>query len=88
MHQPRTITGISGAAARITSPPAPTTAPATVHGWRRPRRDVVRSDSAPTTGLASSEAIAPAPMTTDSSTALSAGCSDWTCSGSTTWIGA
>jgi hypothetical protein len=69
-HQPRTITGMSGAAARIT------------------RRDVVRSDSAPTTGLASSDAIAPAAITTENSTALSAGCSDWTCSGSTTWIGA
>jgi hypothetical protein len=39
-------------------------------------------------GLAINDAIAPTAMTTENRTALSARCSDCTCSGSTTWIGA
>jgi hypothetical protein len=97
MNQPTAMTAISGAAATMPRPAAATTAQPSVHGWRRPRGEVVRSDSAPTTGLAISPAIAPTPMTTDSSTASAPlgtpflatwSCSEATCSGSRTWIGA
>ena len=92
-NQPTAITATEGDAATMAIPSAPVSAQPTVHGWRRPRGCVVRSDSVPTTGLASREAIAPTPITTESSTASAPlgtpflvmwSCSDATCSGSST----
>ena len=56
-----------------TSAAAPASAPPTVHGCRRPNRPVVRSDSAPATGLATSAAAAPTPVTQPSAAILPAG---------------
>ena len=67
---------------------APASAPHTVHGCRRPNRPVVRSDSAPATGLAIMATAAPMPVTQPSTTTL---CADpaiaWTWLGSSTSSG-
>src|SRR4051812_17583768 len=77
-----------GALASTTSPVAPSSAPASVHGWRRPNREVVRSDSRPITGFASSAAMAPAPVTRPNTSSLLAWSNSSACCGSSTWIGA
>jgi hypothetical protein len=62
-----------------TSAAAPASAPPTVHGCRRPNRPVVRSDSAPATGLATSATAAPIPVTQPSAAILpEAPAIDWT----------
>ena len=97
MNHPTAIIATEPDAATTAMPAAPVAAHSSVHGWRRPRAEVVRSESAPTTGLASNEATAPTPMTTESSTASAPlgtpflptwSCTEATCSGSSTWIGA
>ena len=50
-------------ASAISAAAAPSTAPNSTHGTRRPRREVVRSLKAPKRGLATSETAAPAPVT-------------------------
>ena len=52
---------------------APASAPHTVHGCRRPNRLVVRSDSAPATGLEIIATAAPMPVTQPSTATLWAG---------------
>ena len=56
-----------------TSAAAPASAPHTVHGCRRPNRLVVRSDSAPATGLEIIATAAPMPVTQPSTATLWAG---------------
>ena len=78
----------SPAAASTASPAAPASAPPSVHGWRRPNREVVRSESRPASGLATTDTAAPIPVTTPNTTSLSAAASSSACRGSSTWIGA
>ena len=59
--------------ASSTSAAAPASAPHTVHGCRRPNRLVVRSDSAPATGLEIIATAAPMPVTQPSTATLWAG---------------
>src|ERR1700676_5072521 len=84
--------GQVGEMTRMTAAVPQVMAAATMNGFLRPDRCEAGPHTPPAmasaTGLASSDAIALAAMTTENRTALSAGCSDWTCSGSRTWIGA
>ena len=86
--QPMIMSATFGAIASTSRPTAPSTEPASVHGCRRPKREQVRSDSAPISGFAISATSAPTPMTMLNSASLSALASSWACSGSSTWIGA
>lgn len=62
-HQPATVVHSPFAPASSSNDTAPPADPATIHGVRRPHRDVVRSDSAPNSGVANRETTAPAPVT-------------------------
>ena len=62
-------------------------APATTHGTRRPNRDVVRSDSAPNSGFATTETADPTPVTTPKTSSLWPGETTCACWASSTWIG-
>ncbi len=53
-----------------TSPTNPSSDPPSIHGRRRPNRDVVRSDSAPASGLPMTEPITPTPVTMASAVSL------------------
>src|SRR5699024_9651494 len=86
-HQPRTMAGTEGASARTTSPSAPTSAPPTIQGTRRPRRERVRSLRAPATGLARVETAAPMPVTRVRVASLWSGVSAAACRPSSTWMG-
>ena len=73
--------------ARTSRASAPNTAPPSVHKCRRPNRHAVRSDSAPASGLTTTAAAAPIPVTTPSMLSLWAGSIALICTGSSTWIG-
>ena len=62
--QASTIASTECAVASSTRASPPDSAPATTHGSRRPNRDVVRSDSAPNNGFATTETAEPTPVTT------------------------
>src|SRR2546430_14503005 len=62
-HQPITITSAFGAQASTAIDTRPTSTPPSTHGVRRPNRDVVRSDSAPNSGLLITDTAAPTPVT-------------------------
>jgi hypothetical protein len=87
-HQPVISSATSGAKASTSRPTAATAAPMTVHGWRRPNREHVRSDSSPTAGLTIRATTAPAPITMPSTNSLFTWSSSSACCGSSTWIGA
>ncbi len=68
--QASTISGTESARASSSRPAAPSTAPASTHGTRRPRREVVRSESAPHSGLASTPTTEPIPVTRPNTSSL------------------
>jgi len=72
-HQPAMTPAIVCWPASRHSAAAPASAPPTIHGRRRPNRLVVRSDSAPATGLATIATAAPMPVTHPRTTTLCAG---------------
>ena len=86
-HQPTTITATESATASSSSARAPATAPPATHGTRRPKRDVVRSDSAPNSGLATTDTAEPRPVTSPKTNSLSPGATASACWASSTWIG-
>ena len=82
-ERPRTVPGTP----RNTIPTAPTSAPPSTQGLRRPQRDVVRSESAPASGLKKMEANAPAPAIQASAVSLLSGATSWASRGRRLWIG-
>ena len=69
------------------SPTAPATPPTTIHGTRRPNRDIVRSDSAPHSGFATRESAAPTAETRPSAASFASGASAAAWLGSRIWMG-
>ena len=86
-HHPTTIPATPRALASTMSPTAPRARPPAIHGRRRPKRLVVRSDKAPKTGLPSVETRAPRPVTRESVASLWPGATWEACRPSSTWIG-
>ena len=61
------------------NPTKPSSDPPSIHGRRRPQREVVRSDSAPASGFPMTDPITPTPVTIASAASLPVGpeiCSD------------
>ena len=85
--QASTIARIDWAVASRTSASAPSSAPTTTHGTRRPKREVVRSDRAPKSGFATTETADPTPVTTPNTNSLWPGETTCACWASSTWIG-
>jgi hypothetical protein len=70
-----------------TPPTIPSVWATATHGTRRPKRDTVRSEIAPKTGLATTETAAPTPATRPKANSLLPGASSAACWASSTWIG-
>ena len=73
---------------RMNNATIPRSAPPSIHGRLRPKREVVRSDRAPASGLPITEPMTPIPSTTARATSLPSApaiCSDNR--GSRFWIG-
>jgi hypothetical protein len=86
-HQASSISQTPFAKASSSSAAPPAMAPPATHGTRRPNREVVRSESAPASGFATTDTADPTPVTSPKTSSLWSGDTTCACWASSTWIG-